>query len=83
MAKLMNQELHLATFDDHHLLDALPFHIHSIAQDHEQIALKTFQLMRENYNAKQLATPKLIVKLFGDTKTNIVNFKRISYGTFL
>ncbi|WP_018650879.1 LacI family DNA-binding transcriptional regulator [Actinobacillus capsulatus] len=59
MAKLMNQELHLATFDDHHLLDALPFHIHSIAQDHEQIALKTFQLIREKLQRKAINNAKV------------------------
>lgn len=45
--KLINQELHLATFDDHHMLNALPFHIHSIAQDHTQIAKHVFNLMCE------------------------------------
>lgn len=47
MDKLLSRELHLATFDDHQLLDALPFHIHSIAQDHEQIAQEMFGLVRQ------------------------------------
>lgn len=45
--KLINRELHLATFDDHQLLDALPFHIHSIAQDHTQIVQQLFGLIRK------------------------------------
>lgn len=44
--KLLNREFHLATFDDHELLNALPFHIHSIAQDHEQIVQQLFGLVR-------------------------------------
>lgn len=50
--KLLNRELHLATFDDHDLLNALPFHIHSIKQDHEQIALQTFSLIRRKLQDK-------------------------------
>ncbi|AUI67127.1 MULTISPECIES: LacI family DNA-binding transcriptional regulator [Glaesserella] len=52
MDKLLNRELHLATFDDHDLLNALPFHIHSIRQDHEQIALQTFSLIRRKLQGK-------------------------------
>lgn len=51
--KLLNKELHLATFDDHHLLDALPFHIHSIAQDHEQIVQQLFSLVRQKLQGHQ------------------------------
>lgn len=40
---LLERKLHLATFDNHDLLDALPFHIHSIKQDHQQIAHALFQ----------------------------------------
>lgn len=47
MDKLLRRELHLATFDDHQLLDALPFHIHSIAQNHEQIVQEMFGLVRQ------------------------------------
>lgn len=47
MEKLINGELHIATFDDHHLLNALPFHIHSIKQDHEEIARQTFAMIRQ------------------------------------
>ncbi len=53
MDKLLNRELHLATFDDHDLLNALPFHIHSIKQDHEQIALQMFALIRRKLQGKQ------------------------------
>lgn len=61
MDKLLTRELHLATFDDHQLLDALPFHIHSIAQDHEQIVQEMFSLVRQKFQGhketghKQLA----------------------------
>lgn len=44
--QLLKGELHLATFDDHHLLNALPFRIHSIAQDYEQIVKELFGLIR-------------------------------------
>lgn len=50
--KLLNRELHLATFDDHHLLNALPFPIHSIKQNHEQIAEQTFALVRQKLQRK-------------------------------
>lgn len=52
--KLFNQELHLATFDDHHLLNVLPFHIHSIKQDHHQIALSIFSLVRHKLQGKPM-----------------------------
>lgn len=48
MDKLLKRELHLATFDDHQLLNALPFHIHSIAQDHEQIIQALFTLIQRH-----------------------------------
>lgn len=53
MDKLLNGELHLATFDDHHLLNALPFRIHSIKQDHERIAQETFVLIRQKLQGKK------------------------------
>ncbi|WP_373766801.1 substrate-binding domain-containing protein [Glaesserella sp.] len=53
MDKLINRELHLSTFDDHDLLNALPFHIHSIKQDHEQIAKQMFMLIRQKLQGKQ------------------------------
>lgn len=53
MDKLLNRELHLATFDDHHLLNALPFHIHSIKQNHEQIAEELFAVIRQKLQGKQ------------------------------
>ncbi len=56
MDKLLNRELHLSTFDDHDLLNALPFHIHSIKQDHEQIAKQIFLLIRQKLQGKQVET---------------------------
>lgn len=53
MDKLLNGGLHLATFDDHHLLNALPFRIHSIKQDHERIAQETFALIRQKLQGKK------------------------------
>lgn len=47
MEKLFNRQLHLATFDDHALLNALPFHIHSIKQDHQTIAKHTFEMVQK------------------------------------
>lgn len=52
MDKLLEKKLHLATFDDHNLLNALPFHIHSIQQNHEQIAQQTFSLIRRKLQGK-------------------------------
>lgn len=46
MDKVINRELHLATFDDHHLMNALPFHIHSIAQDYEKMVQELFNLIQ-------------------------------------
>lgn len=43
MDKLLTQQLHLATFDDHDILNALPFYIHSIKQNHDQIAQAIFR----------------------------------------
>lgn len=37
MDLLLNRQLHLATFDDHDILNALPFHIHSIKQNHPSL----------------------------------------------
>lgn len=59
MDKLLHRELHLATFDDHHLLDALPFHIHSIQQNHEEIANRTFQLLTEKLQRKSVKNIKV------------------------
>ncbi|MGX2974872.1 LacI family DNA-binding transcriptional regulator [Ursidibacter arcticus] len=52
MDKLLNRELHLATFDDHDLLNALPFHIHSIKQNHQQIADAVFATLRQKLQGK-------------------------------
>lgn len=59
MDKLLTQELHLATFDDHHLLNALPFHIHSIKQDHSQIAEQTFTLIQQKLAQKRVESVKV------------------------
>ncbi|MDO4699017.1 MAG: LacI family DNA-binding transcriptional regulator, partial [Pasteurellaceae bacterium] len=56
--KLLNRELHLATFDDHELLNALPFHIHSIKQNHSQIAHQLFYLIQQKLQGK---TPESVV----------------------
>lgn len=47
MDKLLNGTLHLATFDDHDLLNALPFQIHSIRQNHEKLAHQLFELLKK------------------------------------
>lgn len=59
MDKLLTQELHLATFDDHHLLNALPFHIHSIKQDHQKIAEQTFALIQQKLADKAVESVKV------------------------
>lgn len=59
MDKLLTQELHLATFDDHHFLNALPFHIHSIKQDHNQIAEQTFSLIQQLLAEKSVENVKV------------------------
>ncbi|HHW7567502.1 TPA: LacI family DNA-binding transcriptional regulator [Mannheimia haemolytica] len=59
MDKLLTQELHLATFDDHHLLNALPFHIHSIKQDHQQIAECTFALIQQRLAQQKVDNVKV------------------------
>lgn len=45
--KLVSGELILATFDDHHMLNALPFKIHSIKQNHEKIAQQAFEMIQQ------------------------------------
>lgn len=58
--KLLNQELHLATFDDHQILNALPFHIHSIAQDYEQIVKELFVVVQQKLqNSKEVCDIKV------------------------
>ncbi|KMK51878.1 sucrose operon repressor [[Actinobacillus] muris] len=59
MDKLLNRQLQLATFDDHALLNALPFHIHSIKQDHEQIAKQVFTLIQQTLQGKALKPVKV------------------------
>lgn len=57
--KLLSGELILATFDDHHMLNALPFKIHSIKQDHEQIALQAFAMIQDSLNGKPIESRKI------------------------
>lgn len=59
MGKLLNRELHLATFDDHVLLDALPFHIHSIKQNHDLIAHEIFATIRQKLQGKKPESVKV------------------------
>lgn len=59
MDKLLNGQLHLATFDDHDLLNALPFHIHSIKQNHQQIAFSLFNLIRQKLQGKPMEQLKV------------------------
>lgn len=59
MDKLLNRELHLSTFDDHDLLNALPFHIHSIRQNHHLIAEQTFAALRQKLQGKQPESLKI------------------------
>ncbi|NBI13195.1 LacI family DNA-binding transcriptional regulator [[Haemophilus] felis] len=51
---VLQKKMHLATFDDHHLLNALPLHIHSIQQDHQQIAQHLFRLIQHYFNQQKL-----------------------------
>lgn len=56
MDALLERRFHLATFDDHPLLDALPFHIHSIAQDQEQIINALFAQIQQLLRGKAEVT---------------------------
>lgn len=47
---LVERKLHLATFDNHDMLDALPFHIHSIKQNHQEIAHRLFEQIQLRLN---------------------------------
>lgn len=51
---LLQRKLHLATFDDHDLLNALPFHIHSIKQNHQQIAMELFHTIQSHFSNRSL-----------------------------
>lgn len=57
--KLLNREVYLSTFDDHHLLNALPFHIHSIAQNHQQMAQEVFRLIKQKLENKECESVKV------------------------
>lgn len=54
MDTLLHRQLHLATFDDHHLLNALPFHIHSIRQNHQEIAQQVFEMICQKLDDKPI-----------------------------
>ncbi|PSW16470.1 transcriptional regulator [Photobacterium rosenbergii] len=43
---LLNKEMRLVTFDNHDLLDCLPLNIDSIAQNSEELAKRSFQLIQ-------------------------------------
>lgn len=63
MDLLLTHKLHLATFDNHHLLDALPFHIHSVKQNHRQIAEKLFALICAKRENKEMKSEKVECEL--------------------
>ncbi|MDG6308112.1 hypothetical protein P9Z68_08280, partial [Glaesserella parasuis] len=44
---------------DHDLLNALPFHIHSIKQNHQQIAFSLFNLIRQKLQGKPMEQLKV------------------------
>lgn len=64
MDLLLNRQLHLATFDDHDILNALPFHIHSIKQNHPQLAQQIFQHIMRYFAGKKALTKKSTVTSF-------------------
>ncbi|MGC6325576.1 substrate-binding domain-containing protein [Pasteurella multocida] len=59
MDLLLNRQLHLATFDDHDILNALPFHIHSIKQNHPQLAQQIFQHIMRYFAGKKSPNQKI------------------------
>lgn len=50
----MQQDLHLATFDDHELLDFMPLRVDSIAQDYTALAFHAFSMLMALMDEKQL-----------------------------
>lgn len=58
---LLNEPCHLATFDNHDLLDCLPIAVDSITQDCTTMASEAFQILidREGTNGEQPAKTKL------------------------
>ncbi|HDR1020880.1 TPA: LacI family DNA-binding transcriptional regulator [Pasteurella multocida] len=59
MDLLLNRQLHLATFDDHDILNALPFHIHSIKQNHHQIAQHIFSHITRYFEGRKSHNEKI------------------------
>ncbi|MFD1804977.1 substrate-binding domain-containing protein [Pasteurella oralis] len=59
MDHLLNRQLHLATFDNHDLLNALPFHIHSIKQNHQVIAQQAFATVQQILHGEQTSNIKI------------------------
>lgn len=55
----MQTGLHLASFDDHELLDFMPLRIDSIAQDYTALAFHTFTMLMAQMDEKPLAETTL------------------------
>lgn len=53
----MQQGLHLASFDDHELLDFMPLHVDSIAQDYTALAFNAFTMLMALMEDKPLTLP--------------------------
>ncbi len=47
MDKLLTQETAFIPFDDHHLLNALPFHIHSLSKTTNKLPNVPFELIQQ------------------------------------
>ena len=52
---LVNKEMRLVTFDNHDLLDCLPLNIDSIAQNSEELASHSFQLIQRLMSNQTIA----------------------------
>jgi LacI family transcriptional regulator, sucrose operon repressor len=52
----MQKDLHLASFDDHELLDFMPLHIDSISQDYTALAFNAFSALMALMEDKPLTT---------------------------
>ncbi|QIW15463.1 transcriptional regulator [Pasteurellaceae bacterium RH1A] len=64
MDKLLSGQLHLTTFDDHKLLNALPFKIHSIGQNHQAIAQAMFGLVERYLKQEKLESHQVACEIF-------------------
>lgn len=61
--KVLNGELVLATFDDHHMLNALPFKVHSIKQLHEEIAHQAFEMIQARLQGHKVKNQKIACEI--------------------